>query len=52
MEKDDRPLSLFTRREFLLGTASLALAAALPACSQPAKIVLNETAEPEIPARF
>lgn len=50
MEKDDRPLSLFTRREFLLGTASLALAAALPACSQPAKIVLNETAEPEIPS--
>ena len=48
MKKEDRPQNLSTRREFLLGTAGLALATVLPACSQTMKTVQNQTAEPEI----
>jgi hypothetical protein len=38
----------FARLEFLLGTAGLAIATVLPACSQTTKIVQNQTAAPEI----
>ena len=48
MEKEHRPQKLSTRREFILGTAGLALATVLPACSQTTKTVQNQTAEPEI----
>ena len=48
MKKEHRPQKLSTRREFLLGTAGLALATVLPACSHPTKAVQNQTAEPEI----
>jgi len=48
MKKQHQPQNLSTRREFLLGTAGLALATALPACSQTTKTVQNQTAEPEI----
>ena len=48
MKKQHRPQNLSTRREFLLGTAGLALATALPACSQATKTVQSQTAEPEI----
>jgi len=48
MKKEHRPQNLSTRREFLLGTAGLALATVLPACSQTTKTVQNQTAEPEI----
>jgi uncharacterized protein (DUF362 family) len=48
MKKKLRPENLSTRREFLLGTAGLALATVLPACSQTTNTVQNQTAEPEI----
>ena len=48
MKKKLRPENLSTRREFLLGTAGLALATLLPACSQTTKTVQNQTADPEI----
>jgi len=48
MKMKHRPQILTTRREFLIGTAGLALAAVLPACSQTTKNVQKQTAEPEI----
>ena len=48
MKKKHRPQKLTTRREFLIGTAGLALATALPACSQTTKNVQKQAAEPEI----
>jgi uncharacterized protein (DUF362 family) len=48
MKKEHKSQKLSTRREFLLGTAGLALATVLPACSHPTKAVQNQTAEPEI----
>ena len=39
MKKEHRPQKLSTRREFILGTAGLALATVLPACSQTTKTV-------------
>ena len=48
MKKEHRPQNRSTRREFLLGTAGLALATVLPACSQTTKTAQNQTAEPEI----
>jgi hypothetical protein len=47
-EKKYRPQNPSTRREFLLGTADLALATVLPACSQTTKTLRNQTEEPEI----
>jgi uncharacterized protein (DUF362 family) len=48
MKKRHRPQKLTTRREFLIGTAGLALATVLPACSQTTKTVQKQTTEPEI----
>ena len=48
MKKEHRPQKLSTRREFLLRTAGLALATALPACSQATKTMQNQTTAPEI----
>lgn len=48
MKKTHRPQKMTTRREFLIGTAGLALTAVLPACSQTTKNVQKQTAEPEI----
>jgi hypothetical protein len=47
-KKDHRSQSLSTRREFLLGTAGLAFATVLPACSQTPKTEPTQTAEPKI----
>jgi hypothetical protein len=43
MKKAHLPQNISTRREFLLGTASLALATVLPACSQTTKTVPIQT---------
>ena len=48
MKNEHRSQKLFTRREFLTGTAGLAVATVLPACSQTTKTVQNQTADPEI----
>jgi hypothetical protein len=48
MKKEHRSQTLSTRREFLLGTAGLAFATVLPACSQTTKTVPIQTAEPKI----
>ena len=48
MKKKHRPQKMTTRREFLIGTAGLALATVLPACSQTAKNVQKQTSVPEI----
>ena len=48
MKKEQKPQNLSTRREFLIGTAGLALATVLPACSQTTKTVPIQKAEPEI----
>jgi uncharacterized protein (DUF362 family) len=48
MERRHVSQELSTRREFLLGTAGLALSTVLPACSQTTKTVQNPKAEPEI----
>ena len=48
MKNEHRSQKLFTRREFLTGTAGLASATVLPACSQTTKTVQNQTADPEI----
>jgi hypothetical protein len=48
MKKEQRPQNMSTRREFLLGTAGLALATVLPACSQTTKTAQIQMAEPEI----
>ena len=48
MKKEQKPQKLSTRREFLIGTAGLALATVLPACSQTTKTVPIQKAEPEI----
>ncbi len=48
MKKDQRPRNLSTRREFLIGTAGLALTTVLPACSQTTKTAQIQPAEPEI----
>jgi uncharacterized protein (DUF362 family) len=48
MKKEKRPQNLSTRREFLIGTAGLALTTVLPACSQTAKTVQIQPAEPVI----
>jgi uncharacterized protein (DUF362 family) len=48
MKKEHGLQKLSTRREFLLGTAGLALTTILPACSQTTKTVQNQTSEPEI----
>jgi uncharacterized protein (DUF362 family) len=47
-KKENRPQLLSTRREFLLGTAGLALAAAMPGCSQTTETVQNQIMQPEI----
>ena len=43
-----RPQNLITRRDFLFGTASLALTTALPACSETPKTLQNPTSGPKI----
>ena len=48
MRKVQRSQNLITRRDFLCGTAGLALATALPACSETPKTVQNQTSEPKI----
>jgi uncharacterized protein (DUF362 family) len=48
MKMQQRPQNLLNRREFLIGTAGLALTAALPACSQTAKTAQTQPAQPEI----
>ena len=48
MKKDPRPQNWSTRREFLIGTAGLALTTVLPACSQTTKTAQIQTAKPEI----
>jgi len=48
MKKDQSSQNLSTRREFLIGTAGLALTTVLPACSQTAKNVTTKPSEPEI----
>ena len=48
MKKDQRPRNLSTRREFLIGTAGLALTTVLPACSQTTKTAQIQATEPEI----
>ena len=48
MKKEQRPQNLSTRREFLIGTAGLALTTVLPACSQTAKTVQIQPTAPEI----
>ena len=48
MKKEQRAQNLLTRREFLIGTAGLALTTVLPACSQTAKTVQTQPMEPEI----
>ena len=48
MQKESQPQTMSTRREFMLGTAGLALTALLPACSQTTQTVQNKSAEPEI----
>ena len=48
MKKEHRSQTLSTRREFLLGTAGLAFATVVPACSQTTKTVPIQTAEPKI----
>ncbi|MEX1349743.1 MAG: DUF362 domain-containing protein [Desulfobacterales bacterium] len=48
MKKEKRSQNLSTRREFLIGTAGLALTTVLPACSQTAKTAQIQPAEPEI----
>ena len=50
MQKEPQPQTMSTRREFMLGTAGLALTALLPSCSQTTKTVQNKSAEPEISA--
>jgi hypothetical protein len=48
MKKNPRPQNLSTRREFLIGTAGLALTTVLPACSQTTKTAQIQPAKPEI----
>jgi uncharacterized protein (DUF362 family) len=50
MKQDQRPQNLSTRREFLIGTAGLALTTLLPACGQTTKATQIRPAEPEISA--
>ena len=47
MKKEHRSQNLSTGREFLLGTAGLAFATVLPACSQTTKNVPIQTAKPK-----
>ena len=47
-KKEQRPQNLSTRREFLIGTAGLALTTVLPACSPTTKTAQIQSAEPEI----
>ena len=48
MKMKHRPRKMTTRREFLIGTAGLALVTVLPACSQTTKNVQKQAAEPKI----
>ena len=48
MINEHRSQNHTTRREFLLGTAGLAMATLLPACSQTTKTVPIQTTEPKI----
>jgi uncharacterized protein (DUF362 family) len=48
MKKEQKSQNLFTRREFLIGTAGLAVSSVLPACSQTAKTVQIQPTAPEI----
>ena len=48
MIKEHRSENHTTRREFLLGTAGLAMATLLPACSQTTKTVPILATEPKI----
>jgi uncharacterized protein (DUF362 family) len=48
MKKKQRSPNLSTRREFLIGTAGLALTTVLPACSQTTKTVQTQPTEPVI----
>ncbi|MBW2428940.1 MAG: DUF362 domain-containing protein [Deltaproteobacteria bacterium] len=48
MTKEQGSQNLLNRREFLIGTAGLALTTVLPACSRTAKIVQTQPTEPEI----
>ena len=48
MIKEHRSRNHTTRREFLLGTAGLAMATLLPACSQTTKTAPIQTTEPKI----
>ena len=48
MKKGKRSQNLSTRREFLIGTAGLALTTVLPACSQTTKTVQTQPTAPEI----
>jgi hypothetical protein len=48
MKKEYRPQNLSTRRDFLLGTAGMALATMLPACSQITYNVQDNSTEPVI----
>jgi len=45
---ENRAQKLSTRRVFLLGTAGLALATLLPACTQTTKTLLKQVKEPQV----